>query len=92
MGGFTNIFKVRYKPVNLERLYRFEAGAEVSPVTLAQSGIIKSTREPVVILGRGELDRPLQVKAHRLSKSAQAKILAAGGSVEILPLQGQEAE
>jgi large subunit ribosomal protein L15 len=92
IGGFTNIFKVRYKPVNLERLDRFEAGAEVSPVTLAQSGIIKSVREPVVILGGGELDRPLQVKAHRLSKSAQAKILAAGGSVEILPLQGQEAE
>lgn len=92
IGGFTNIFKVHYKPVNLERLDRFEAGAEVSPVTLAQSGIIKSIREPVVILGGGELDRPLQVKAHRLSKSAQAKILAAGGSVEILPLQGQEAE
>jgi len=92
IGGFTNIFKVYYKPVNLGRLDRFGAGAEVSPTTLAESGIIKSDREPVVILGDGELDRPLNVKAHRLSKSARAKILAAGGSVEILPLQGRTSE
>jgi large subunit ribosomal protein L15 len=91
IGGFTNIFKVHYKPVNLYRLDGFEAGAEVSPTTLAESGIIKSVREPVVILGSGELDRPLQVKAHRLSKSARAKILAAGGSVEMLPI-GQKIE
>ena len=84
--GFTNIFKVHYKPVNLDRLDRFEAGAEVSPATLAKAGIIKSAREPVVILGRGELQHPLQVKAHRFSKSARVKILAAGGSVEISPL------
>ena len=87
LGGFTNVFKVYYKPVNLDRLDRFDAGAEVSPTTLAEAGIIKSAREPVVILGRGELDRPLQVEAHRFSESAQAKILAAGGSVETLPFQ-----
>jgi len=91
IGGFTNIFKVHYKPVNLDRLGIFEAGAEVSPTTLAEMGILKSPREPVVILGRGEIDRPLRVKAHRFSKSAQAKIVAAGGSVEILPLQERRA-
>ncbi len=85
--GFTNIFKVHYTPVNLDRLDVFAAGEEVSPTTLAKAGIIKSPREPVVILGRGELDRPLTVKAHRFSASAQEKILSAGGTVEVLRLR-----
>jgi large subunit ribosomal protein L15 len=85
--GFTNIFKVYYTPVNLDRLDGFAAGDEVSPATLAEAGIIKSPREPVVILGRGELDRPLVVKAPRFSESAEEKILAAGGTVEVLPLR-----
>jgi large subunit ribosomal protein L15 len=87
MPGFTNIFKVHYTPVNLDRLDDFAAGDEVSPATLAEAGIIKSSREPVVILGRGELDRLLIVKAHRFSGSAREKILAAGGTVEVLPLR-----
>ena len=85
--GFTNIFKVHYTPVNLDRLASFEAGAVVSPATLAKAGIIKSPKEPVVILGRGELGRPLTVKAHRFSQSAKEKIVAAGGRVEVLPLR-----
>jgi len=85
--GFTNIFKVHYTPVNLDRLDDFAAGDEVSPTTLAGAGIIKSPREPVVILGRGELDRPLTVKVSRFSKSAREKILAAGGTVEVVPLR-----
>jgi large subunit ribosomal protein L15 len=84
--GFTNIFKVHYTPVNLDRLDDFSAGDEVSPATLAEAGIIKSSQEPVVILGHGELDRPLMVKAPRFSKSAREKILAAGGTVEVLSL------
>jgi len=82
--GFTNIFKVHYTPVNLDRLDDFAVGDEVSPVTLTEAGIIKSPRESVVILGRGELDRPLTVKAHRFSASAREKILDAGGSAEVL--------
>jgi large subunit ribosomal protein L15 len=84
--GFTNIFKIHYTPVNLDRLDVFAAGEEVSPVTLAEAGIIKSPREPVAILGRGELDRPLTVKAHRFSASAREKILGADGMVEVLSL------
>jgi len=84
--GFTNIFKVHYTPVNLDRLDDFSAGDEVSPATLAEAGIIKSSQEPVVILGHGELDRPLMVKAPSFSKSAREKILAAGGTVEVLSL------
>ena len=85
--GFTNILKVHYTPVNLDRLDDFAAGDEVSPATLAEAGIIKSPREPVVILGHGELDRPLTVKAHRFSTSAREKILDTGGTVEVLPLR-----
>ncbi|MDY7040189.1 MAG: 50S ribosomal protein L15 [Chloroflexota bacterium] len=83
--GFTNIWKVRYTPVNLDRLDGFAAGAEVSPETLAAAGIIKHADEAVVILGQGEVDRPLTIKAHRFSTSAQAKIEAAGGVAEELP-------
>ncbi len=85
--GFTNIWRVEYAEVNLNRLAElFPAGSEVTPEALAERGVIKSTKKPVVILGNGELNHPLKVKAHRFSKSAEAKIVAAGGSVEKLPL------
>jgi large subunit ribosomal protein L15 len=82
--GFTNIFKVQYVPVNLYRLETFDENAEVSPDTLAAAGIIRSASLPVAILGQGEIDRPLMVKAHRFSASARTKIEEAGGSVEEL--------
>lgn len=83
--GFKNIFRVEYVPVNLYRLEGFAADQEVSPETLASAGIIKSASLPVAILGQGEVDRPLTVKAHRFSASARAKIEEAGGSIEELP-------
>lgn len=85
--GFTNIWRVEYTEVNLERLGQFSDGTEVSPETLVEARIIKSVSKPVVILGRGDLDRRLTVKAHRFSASARAKIEAAGGAVELLPLE-----
>lgn len=83
--GFTNIFKVTYVPVNLDRLDGFAANEEVSPESLAEAGVIKSPSLPVAILGRGDVDRPLVVKAHRFSSSARAKIEEAGGTVSELP-------
>jgi large subunit ribosomal protein L15 len=83
--GFTNIFKVQFVPVNLYRLEDFAANDIVSPETLASAGIIKSPSLPVAILGHGELEHPLVVKAHRFSASARAKIEQAGGSIEELP-------
>jgi large subunit ribosomal protein L15 len=83
--GFTNIFRTEYSPVNLYRLAQFEAHTEVTPETLAAAGIVKSALQPVAILGDADLDRPLTIKAHRVSANARAKIEAAGGSVEILP-------
>ena len=83
--GFFNRWKVHYRPVNLSRLADFPDGAEVDPTALAEAGIIRKASLPVAILGDGELDRALTVKAHRFSTSAQAKIEAAGGTVEQLP-------
>lgn len=80
--GFHNLFRTEYTPVNLDGLGAFEAGAEVSPETLREKGLLK--RGLVKILGRGEIDRPLTVKAHGFSQSARRKIEAAGGSVEVL--------
>lgn len=83
--GFTNIFKVHYAAVNLCRLDGFSSGEEVSPETLAAAGIIKSSSLPVAILGHGEVERALVVKAHRFSTSARTKIEEAGGTIEELP-------
>jgi len=83
---FFNPYKVEFEPVNVDELVeRFEQGDEVSPTTLAEVGLLGDAEELVVVLGRGEIDRALHVKVHRVSKSAQEKIEAAGGSVELLP-------
>ena len=83
--GFKNRFRVNYRPINLKRLDVFPAGAEVDPVAMAEAGLIKKASLPVAILGDGNLDRALTVKAHRFSTSARAKIEAAGGTVVELP-------
>ncbi len=83
--GFTNEFKKQWAEVNLDVLdARFEAGAEVTPEILHERGIIKKIGDGVVILGRGELTKPLRVRAHRFSASARQKILAAGGQAEVI--------
>lgn len=86
--GFTNLFRTEYQEVNLEALNdRFEDGATVNPQTLAEVGLIRKEDEAVVILGRGELDKNLNIAAHRASKSALEKIEKAGGSFEKLELK-----
>jgi large subunit ribosomal protein L15 len=86
MRGFVNRFKVTYAPVNLDNMSeRFEADAQVSPASLFDTGLLGSSKQPVVVLSRGEIDKPLHLQVHRISKSAREKIEAAGGSVEILP-------
>ncbi len=86
--GFVNRFRVEYTPVNLGRLGAFAAGSEVTPESLAATGLIKSATEPIKILGDGELDRALTIKAHKFSASARAKIEAAGGSAVLLASSG----
>jgi len=80
--GFTNIFRKEYACVNIETLNRFEEGTEVSPALLVKSGVIKDLKAGVKILGRGELEHPLTVKAHRFSETAAEKIKKAGGTIE----------
>ena len=85
--GFTSRNKVYYAPVNVDDLAQeFESGREVNPITLVEAGLVHSVREPVVVLGRGEIDKALTVKAHRVSEAAREKIEKAGGSIELLPL------
>lgn len=85
--GFTNVFRIEYQEVNLDDLNkRFEAGADVTPQTLVDAGLLRDVEEPVVILGRGDLEKKLNIKAHRISKSAQEKVEKAGGSYEKLEL------
>ena len=82
--GFTNIRRVEYAEVNLDRLADFSSDTEVNPATLAHVGIIRDEAQMVVLLGRGEVKQALTVKVHRASESAKAKIEAAGGKVEII--------
>lgn len=80
--GFTNVVKVYYCPVNVADLNKFDAGGEVTPESLAEKKLIKSADKPVKILGGGDIDRALTVKAHKFTQSARTKIEAAGGKVE----------
>jgi len=82
--GFTPPNRVEYAELNLDQLAGFAAGAEVNPLTLAQANLLKNSAHPVVLLGRGEVTVALKVSVHRITKSARAKIEAAGGSVEII--------
>jgi len=80
--GFTNIFRVEYAPVSVGQLERFEAGTEVTPELLRQVGIIKNLRQPVKVLGDGQISKALTVRLQKFSAAAKEKIEAAGGSVE----------
>ena len=79
--GFTNIFRKRYTVVNVDRLAVFPSESEVTPEALSDAGILRNLNNPVKILGRGELNVPLVVSAHKFSASARQQIEAAGGSV-----------
>jgi len=83
LKGFKNYNKVTYAVVNVERLAVFDAGSTVTPELLRDRGLAKK-RGPIKILGEGELDRSLTVKAHAFSLGAVEKIKAAGGNVEVV--------
>lgn len=77
--------RIAYNEVNLDNLSEtFKADAEVTPETLQEARLLRDSRNPVVILGRGDIDFAVKVRAHRVSKGAQEKIEAAGGSVELI--------
>ena len=80
--GFTNIFRKEYNIVSVERLAEL-GETTINPDVLRKAGVIK-TKHPVKVLGNGELSVALTVSAHKFSKSAQEKIIKAGGKVEVL--------
>lgn len=83
--GFKNPFRTEAHPINVNLIaQRFDAGL-VDIDMLRASGLIPKGATIVKVLGHGEIDKALNVKAHRFSKSAIAKIEAAGGSVEVIP-------
>ncbi|MBQ6529050.1 MAG: 50S ribosomal protein L15 [Clostridia bacterium] len=82
--GFTNIFGTDYASVNVERLNVFEDGATVDAKALLDAGIIKKTLGGVKIMGNGELQKKLDVKAAKFTASAKEKIEALGGKAEVI--------
>ncbi|MDO8473297.1 MAG: 50S ribosomal protein L15 [Dehalococcoidia bacterium] len=82
--GFVNVFRVAYAVVNLKDLNVFPAQSEVTPQILAKAGLIDGTARPVKVLGEGDIDRPLTVKAQKFSAMAEKRIVDAGGRVERL--------
>jgi large subunit ribosomal protein L15 len=82
--GFTPLNQVEYNEVNLDQLSDFAADSEINPETLEEARLLRDSRNPVVIICRGEVSVALKVHVHRISKGAQAKIEAAGGSVETI--------
>ena len=82
--GFTPLSKKVYSLVNLRDLDVFEAGSVVDLAAFGKAGLVKEVLDGIKVLGDGELTKSLTVQAHKFSKSAQAKIEAAGGKVEVL--------
>lgn len=83
--GFSNAkFKKEYAIVNVDRLNVFEDGTEVTPELLIETGIVSNPKAGIKILGNGELEKQLTVKANKISKSAAEKIASKGGSSEVI--------
>src|SRR5512139_4332276 len=91
--GFFNLFRVEFAVVNLDAIAeRFEAGTVVTPELLRQSGVLKAGKQPVKVLGRGDIARAFTVRAHKFSGKAAEKIAAAGGTAEAIATEtGKEA-
>ncbi|MDU2576544.1 MAG: 50S ribosomal protein L15 [Veillonella sp.] len=85
-GGQMPLYRRKqYAEVNVEQLNRFEDGATVDPVALIEAGILKNVRDGIRILGNGTLEtKNLTVIANGFTKSAEEKITAAGGKVEVI--------
>ncbi len=82
--GFYNKFGKEFAEINISQLNHFENGSVVDPQALIEAGVIKKVLDGVRVLGNGELEKALTVRAHGFSKSATEKILAAGGKAEVI--------
>ncbi len=82
--GFTNFTRKEYAIVNVESLNKFDASVVITPELLMETGLVKKQLDGIKILGQGELEKALTVKANKFSKSAIATIEKAGGKVEVI--------
>jgi len=83
--GFSNSdFKIRYATINISDLNRFEDGTIVTPELLRETGVLKNQLDGVKVLGNGELEKKLTVKAHKFSKSAVEKLEKSGCKIEVI--------
>ena len=82
--GFHNPFEVNYSVVNLEELNVFPAGETVTPELLRAHGFVRRAKDPIKVLGDGELKNKITVHAHAFSASAKEKITTAGGTFEVV--------
>lgn len=82
--GFTNRFKKVYATVNLKDLEQFEQGTKVTPGLLQERRLVKDLKAGLKVLADGVLSKPLSVAAHKFSKRSMEKILASGGTVEVI--------
>ena len=80
--GFNNPFKIYYALIKLDTLDQFDAGSRISPETLKEMGFLRKNEMQVKVLGNGEVTKAVTVAAHKFTRSARAKIEAAGGTVE----------
>jgi large subunit ribosomal protein L15 len=80
--GFNNIFRLEYSTINVSHLNRFETESEVTPQRLVDEGLIESLKQPIKILGDGEIKKPLTIRANRFTQQARRKIESAGGKAE----------
>jgi len=83
--GFSNaLFKKTYAIVNVCDLNAFDANTVITPELLMEYGFVRKLNDGLKILGNGEVEKAFTIKAHKISKSAEEKILAGGGKVEVI--------
>ena len=82
--GFTNIFRKEFRTLNVESLNRFDGVEVVDPEALQKAGLLRKGRQPVKVLGNGDLKVALTVRAHKFTRTAAQKIEAAGGKAEVI--------
>ena len=82
--GFYNRFANNYVEVNVKDLEKFDANTEITAEFLKEAGTISKICDGIVVLGNGEITKPLTIKAKKFTKSAEEKIVAAGGKVQVI--------
>jgi large subunit ribosomal protein L15 len=96
--GFTNVFRVEYAEINLDRIQQaidakaIDAGSAINAESLVKAGVLRRAKAGVRLLGRGELKAKINIEVHGASKSAIEAVEKAGGSVKILAPAKEEGE